>query len=264
MAYKTKWALLDRKGVALQNFERICFSNHIDSTFLRVDEDDYQNSASDTSRKPGTPHYLQYQFDNAKVTDGEMQQYFRFIRATPEFAHLMPKSIKKMVASKTYTANLTKVNGLQLFTILTLLRAVVEEPKTVRSVIQFDHKRQHALSHLSILKAAGQQSDNFHHWITGSLKGSNLVKGINEENRDAWDDPTPALETGLIAQIHATFQHEGDGFYVTDRVPYNWDKALLAAQPRKPRIDIPVVKRIKPFKTSQPDSLAIQQGYAPW
>lgn len=228
MSYTTKWELLNAKKEVVHTFQRICFSNHTDTPFHVND------------------HYFRYKFDNAVVSDEEMDKYFRFIKATPEFKHLMPRSIKQMVKDKTYTYDLTTGNGSQLFGILSLLRAVVEDPLIVRSVIRFDHKRKHAWSHLAIIKAAGSQhQQNSNHWITGRVSQPNLERGINDMDR--WGSEIPAHETGLVSGLFDVFQWPGDGYYAADPIPAGWGNKMLDAQRRKndaKKADI-VAKRAK-------------------
>lgn len=231
MTYQTKWELLDKDKNVTKTFERICFSNHTDTPFYDVD------------------HYFRYKFDNTVMDDDKIEKYFRFIRATPEFTHLMPdtiKGIKQMVADKTYTADLTTISGIQLFGILTLLRAVVEDPAIVRSVIQFNPKMKHDMPHLSIIKAAGSRhQQNSNHWLTGKVDLTNLLKGINDQ--DKWDDIRSAKSTGLVPGLFDVFQHEGDGYYCMTNIPPNWDKPLLkaqAAKQAKKKMDKPVAKPI--------------------
>lgn len=263
MSYHTHWDLLDKNKKVVQEFVRICFSNHLNQPFYEIDEETEEDEngwgginvvRNGSSKLP--PHYFRYKFHNAKVTDEEMEKYFRFIKATPEFKHLMPKSIKQMVKAKAYTADLTQINGTQLFAILTVLRAVVEEPEIVRSVAKFNHRMKHAIPHLGILKAAGSShSQNYHHWLHQWIDQHNLTKGINDEYEHMWNSPQPALETGLVTGLHEVFQHPGDGYTRQHPVRADWADKMLEAQ--KAKQGKPLVKDRKVIRPIPPLSLGV-------
>lgn len=201
MGYSTTWYHLDKNNKVLSNHVgQACFS------YIRQKYNFEKNC-----------QYLIYDFSNMKVTQEEARQYFLFLKSIPEFKELMPKSCKDMANSAQYKVDLHKFNGTKIFTILTLIRAVVEDPKIVQEVIKFDRKFKYSLDNFGILKMCGSvHMENSNHWITERINKPNLSKMF--KTRIHWDDPKPCIETGLGSNIHATFNHAGDRYAVVEPV----------------------------------------------
>lgn len=161
--------------------------------------------------------YLLYDFSNMQVTQEEARKYFLFLKSIPEFKELMPKSCSQMAKDMAYKVDLHKYNGTRIFTILTLIRAVVEDPKIIQAVIAFDRKFKYSISNFSILKMCGSvYQSNSNHWITQQVNKPNLTKMFR--TREHWDSEIPCIKTGLGKNIFNTFTFNNEGFAVKNPV----------------------------------------------
>lgn len=201
MSYSTTYYQLDKNNKILKEYQGVaCFSGIIYQTEFHKD-----------------CQYLLYDFSNMKVTQEEARQYFLFLKSIPEFKELMPKSCKTMAGTAQYKVDMHKFNGTKIFTMLTLIRAVVEDPEIVRAVIQFDRKFKYSLSNFSILKMCGSvHMNNCGHWITNRVDKLKLQEMFNDKYY--WNEPTPCIETGLGRNIHYTFNHHDNGFAVKNPI----------------------------------------------
>lgn len=196
MAYGVSWYHLDANNEVLsEHMNRACFAAIASNANF---EHDCQ--------------YLEYDFgQKIAVSQAQATKYFHFIKSIPEFKELMPRSISQMVKSGRYKIDLHKFNGTKVFTILTLIRAVVEDPDIVSAVISFDRKKKYKLSNFSILKMCGSYyHSNSNHWITPRVDKTNLTTMFN--NKGNWDSNTPCIETGLRRTLFHTFAFDNDSF----------------------------------------------------
>ena len=178
--------------------------------------------------------YLLFDFGKKQtVSNEEARQYFLFLKSIPEFKELMPKSCKAMAETGYFQIDLHKFNGTKVFTILTLIRAVVEDPKIVRAVLQFDRKFKYSLSNFSILKMCGSvYMTNCGHWITNRVDKLKLQEMFNDKYY--WNEPTSCIETGLGRNIHYTFNHSVNGFAVKNPI-YQKDIDKVREEKDKPK-----------------------------
>lgn len=197
MGYSTTWYHLDKNNNVIKNFiARACFADIRKATEFTKDT-----------------KYLLYDFSNMQVTQEEARKYFLFLKSIPEFKELMPKSCTKMATEMKYKVDLHKYNGTKIFTMLTLIRAVVEDPKIVKEVISFSRKFKYSISNFSILKMCGSVHQlNSNHWITYPVDIRNINKMFGTTLY--WDEQEPCINTGLGSNIHTTFNHDGD-IYIT-------------------------------------------------
>lgn len=197
MGYSTTWYHLDKNDVVLSAHKQMaCFSSIINS----------HNFEKECK-------YLLYDFSNMQVTQEEARKYFLFLKSIPEFKELMPKSCTKMATEMKYKVDLHKYNGTKIFTMLTLIRAVVEDPKIVKEVISFSRKFKYSISNFSILKMCGSVHQlNYNHWITYRVDKRNINKMFGTTLY--WNEQEPCINTGLGRNIHTTFNHDGD-IYIT-------------------------------------------------
>lgn len=195
MSYSTTYYQLDKDNEVLKEYIGVaCFSD-ITSQY------DFEKDCQ----------YLIYDFSNMKVTQGEARQYFLFLKSIPEFKELMPKSCTKMAETMRYKVDLHKFNGTKIFTILTLIRAVVEDPKIVQQVVAFDRRFKYSISNFSILKLCGSvYTSNSNHWITMRVDKTNLNKMFN--TREYWDSEIPCIKTGLGRKLFSTFIFADEGY----------------------------------------------------
>lgn len=195
MSYSTTWYHLDKNNNIVEGYKgQACFSPITNTASFHKDT-----------------KYLLYDFSNMKVTQEEARKYFLFLKSIPEFTELMPPSCTAMAKTMQYKVDLHKFNGTKIFTILTLIRAVVEDPKIVKEVITFSRKFKYSISNFSILKLCGSvHMSNSGHWITMEVDKGNLDKMFN--TRIYWDDLTQCIQTGLGKNIHNTFKFGNEGF----------------------------------------------------
>lgn len=191
--------------------------------------------------EPGTK-YLRYHFANhdSSLTDEDLEKYFLYLRSIAFLRPFIPEDCKKMAENKHYTIDLTKANGLKVFTILTLLRAVREAPKAVHQIIKFDPAKRYKLSNWDIVKVLGAlHVGNINHWVTMRVS----KRSLNTEffTDEFWNSGVPAIETGLVRKLHTTFSGHNDGWQVMDPVEEPDILGLLEDKPRKKYI-----KRIIP------------------
>ena len=220
MNYSTTWYHLDKDNNILSTWNNHpCFSAIRDNT-------KFEKKAQ---------HLLYVFKGQMKVTQEEAKKYFLFLKSIPEFKELMPKSCVEMARKQEYKVDLHKYNGTKIFTMLTLIRAVVEDPKIVKAVIKFNCKFKYSLSRFSILKLCGSVYQlNSNHWITEKVTKENVAKRFNTTLW--WEDPVPCIQTGLGSHIHETFNHEGDGWI--SNIKEYYIKEILAEKD-KPKVVTP-------------------------
>ena len=218
MSYSTTWYHLDKNDVVLSAHQkRACFGSIINS----------HNFEKECK-------YLLYDFSNMKVTQEEARKYFLFLKSIPEFKELMPKSCTKMATEMKYKVDLHKYNGTKIFTMLTLIRAVVEDPKIVKEVISFDRKFKYSISNFSILKMCGSVHHlNSSHWITYRVGKKNINKMFGTTLY--WNEQEPCINTGLGRNIHTTFNHAEDTYITKDSVELS-DIKRIKNEKNKPAI----------------------------
>lgn len=209
MAYSTTYYQLDKDNKVLKKHKGVaCFSDII-----------YQYNFEKDCQ------YILYDFSNMKVTQEKARQYFLFLKSIPEFKELMPRSCKTMAETGSFKIDLHRFNGTKVFTILTLIRAVVEDPKIVQQVIAFDRKFKYSISNFSILKLCGSvYSSNSNHWITQQVNKPNLTKMFM--TREHWDSEIPCIKTGLGRNIFNTFTFADEGFATKNPVRESDIKAV--------------------------------------
>lgn len=225
MNYSTTWYHLDKDNKVLSSWkERACFS-------AICYKDNFEK----------TLQYLLYDFSNMKVTQKEAKDYFLFLKTIPEFKKLMPRSSGQMAESMQYKVDLHKFNGTQIFTILTLIRAVVEDPKIVHEVLTFDRKFKYSIPNFGILKACGTiHAQNVGHWITMRVDKSNLTKMFN--NNKHWKDPLPCIKTGLGRNLHNSFVFANEGFAIRNIVDKKYLQELRDEKLGVKKKQVPVME----------------------
>jgi len=235
MYYKTTWYHLDKDNkVISEHVNKACFS-----------------AITGSNSFEGTCQYLQYDFSNMMVSTEEAYKYFLFLKSIPEFKELMPRSCTAMATSMKYKVDLHKFNGTKIFTMLTLIRAVVEDPEIVRKVLSFDRKFKYSISNFSILKLCGSvYSLNNNHWITMTVGKQTLEKMFN--TRTHWDSESSCFTTGLGRNVHATFNCFGDGYAVKNPVSHH-DIARIKAEKDSPKKQ--TVRKV------QYDTTSLQLGF---
>lgn len=211
VTYATHWNILDKeKKVIDAQKRRPCFA--------------------DLARKfPDNAQYLEYDFTNydKSLTIHDMYRYFLFLKNIPEFAVGMPYDVYYMAENQKLVVDLEKINGLQLFSLLTVVRAVREDPLIVKEVLKFDHSKEYSWTKLGILKACGSlYKHNSGHWLTGNVSLPNVNKGIR--NKTTWESPSTAKETGLIRMVNSTFGLSDDGYAVKIPIKQEHIDAVLA------------------------------------
>lgn len=196
MSYSTTWYHLDKNNNILSTWEnQPCFS-----------------AIRNESNFEETAQYLLYVFkEQMVVTQEEAKKYFLFLKSIPEFKELMPSSCVEMARKEEYKVDLHKYNGTKIFTILTLIRATVEDPEIVRAVLKFDRKFKYSLDKLCILKLCGSiYQKNSNHWITERIHKNSVTEGFR--SKVFWNSPTPCFATGIGTHIYDTFNHEDNGW----------------------------------------------------
>jgi len=235
MYYKTTWYHLDKDNNILSTWDnRACFS-----------------AITGNGRFEKNCQYLLYDFSNMVVSTTEAYKYFLFLKSIPEFKELMPRNCKAMATSMKYKVDLHKFNGTKIFTMLTLIRAVVEDPKIVREVLSFDRKFKYSISNFSILKLCGSVHQlNSNHWITMTMSKDNLEKRFN--TRTHWDSEASCFITGLGSNVHYTFNCPGDGYAAKNPVSEK-DIARIKAEKDSPKKQ--TVRKV------QYDTTSLQLGF---
>ena len=233
--YSTTWYHLDKNNKVLASYEaQACFGS---------------------ITRPGTfekdCQYLLYVFKGQmEVTQEEAQQYFLFLKSIPEFKELMPKSCSQMAKDMEYKVDLHKYNGTKIFTMLTLIRAVVEDPEIVREVISFDRKFKYSISNFGILKLCGSvHTKNTNHWITMCVDKRNLDKMFRTQIY--WDALEPCIKTGLGRNIYNTFVQANEGYAVSQPVGQA-DINKVRAEKHKPKVAV---------KQQQYETAVLQLGF---
>ena len=236
MRYSTTYYQLDKDNKVLKEYKGVaCFGD------ITSDPHNFEKDCQ----------YLLYDFSNMKVTQEKAQQYFLFLKSIPEFKELMPRSCKTMAETGKFRIDLHKFNGTKVFTILTLIRAVVEDPKIVRAVIEFDRKFKYSISNFSILKMCGSvYTSNSNHWITMQVDKSNLNRMFN--TRKHWDSEIPCIKTGLGRNLFSTFIFADEG-YATKNPVREADIKVVREEKNKPN------KKVHTQKTY--DSAYLQLGF---
>lgn len=205
IGYKLCWNHLDKDGNVLKEFtNRSCFAL-------------ITNKNSNFSK--GTK-YLEYDFHNKQVTDEEARKFFLFVKKIPHLTHLMPKTITPCIKEKKIRFDLTKHNGTQIFTILTILRMVRENEQAVKKILEFNPKKKYNWTPWGILKVcATAYTENTNHSILPGLDKQNVGKIFATEKY--WLDKTPAIKTGLCTRVFDTFK------FAQDSWTSNWSGASM-------------------------------------
>lgn len=217
MSYSTTWYHLDKDNKVIDEFiGRPCFSAINNKT-------EFTNKTQ----------YLLYDFGNMAVTQEQAKQYFLFLKSIPFLKELMPKSCVQMAKDMKYKVDLHKFNGTKIFTILTLIRAVVEDPKIVLAVNRFNRKFKYSVSKFAILKMCGSvYLSNSNHWITMSMDKSNIEKTF--ASTFWWDDQTPCIMTGLGRHLFETFNF--DSYIVKNPIIYKDIDILYSEEHKQPAV----------------------------
>jgi hypothetical protein len=208
MDYSIDYYLLNDKKEVTKAFESVaCFSG------ILVDrgKEKFRNFNAT---------YILFSLKNKsnQLTTQQVYQYLLFLKNIPEFAPYMPYDVHKVATDLEITFDLTKMNGVILFSLLTAVRAVIEDPAIVTAVLAFDPEKEYSWSKLGILKTCGsfnRLGDG--HWLTQNIDLKNVNK--TPASKAAWGSQTPAKETGLLTILNNTWHHEGDGY--TCRTPIN-------------------------------------------
>lgn len=225
MTYSTTWYHLDKNNKVITEYiEQACFAPI-----------KYKIGILDNCQ------YLLYDFSNMQVSKAQAYKYFLYLKSIPEFKELMPRNCKQMADTMKYKVDVTKFNGTKIFTILTLIRAVVEYVAIVEAVIAFDRKHRYSLSNLCILKLCGSvHQKNSGHWLTMRISKENVAKAF--ASHLYWDDPTPCSKTGLGSNIFNTFNNNGDGY--APRSPL-YQKDIDAVRNEKDKLKKQKVQKVK-------------------
>jgi hypothetical protein len=201
MAYSIYYELLNEKKEVKEAFDNVaCFSGITN----------YKGKFAFINNKA---HYLLFNLKNKsqELSDEEVYQYLLFLKHIPEFAPYMPYDVLKVSKDLKITFDLTKMNGLILFSLLTVVRSIIEDPCIVKAILKFDPEKEYSWDKLGILKACGSvHKVNEGHWLTQTIDLKNINK--TPTTRAAWKSTVLAKETGLISLVHDTWQHDGDGF----------------------------------------------------
>jgi hypothetical protein len=201
MAYSIYYELLNEKKEVTKAFDNVaCFSsitNHNGEEFFRITK----------------AHYLLFNLANKspQLSDEQVYKYLLFLKHIPEFTPYMPYDVLKVSKDLEITFDLTKMNGLILFSLLTVVRAIIEDPDIVKAILKFDPEKEYSWDKLGILKACGSvHNGNNGHWLTQSVSLKNINK--TPATKADWKSTVPAKETGLISLVHNTWQYTGDGY----------------------------------------------------
>ena len=216
MDYRIYYYLLNEKKEVTKAFVDVaCFS-------------DILNHKGKETFEEVKAHYLLFKLHNksGRLSDEDLYQYLLFLKHIPEFAPYMPYDVLKVSGELEITFDLTKMNGVILFSLLTAVRAIIEDPTIIKKVLAFDPEKEYSWNKLSILKACGSlYRENSGHWLTQSITLNNVTK--TPATKAAWKSKVPAKETGLLSNIHITWQHEGDGYTARDTVKEEHLNAVL-------------------------------------
>lgn len=229
--YSTSWNILDKnKKVIDAQKGRACFASLVGARAF-----------------PDAAQYLEYDFSNydTSLSIKDMYKYFLFLKSIPEFALGMPYDVLEMAETQKLRVDITKLNGIQLFSLLTVVRAVREDPAIVQDVLRFDPTVEYSWTKLGILKACGSiHHHNSGHWLTSRISVSNVNKSPTDKK--AWDNKATAKETGLIRAVNESFQFSGDGFAPINPIKVSHVDAVL-----KETEPVPVVKKETKKKIKQ-------------
>ena len=216
MTYNTYWNLKRADGSIHEKHHYICFSQHLDRAF------------------PTEVVFFEYDFHNTDCDEATMLKYFKFLKAIPEFSHLI-EDPKRMAKTRKYELDLTKHNGLQVFTALTLVRAVVEIPEIAKTIAKMSARFKYSLPKQAILRALGSvYIENGHHWLTMTVHKDSLNKPLIAYG-DLWNADSPARTTGLQRGIHGTFMYPDDGYGCRKFVDMDLINALLDEYKPRPK-----------------------------
>lgn len=201
MTYSIYYDLLNEKKEVTKAFDNVaCFSG--------ITNRNGREAFTETKA-----HYLLFNLANKspQLSNEQVYKYFLFLKHIPEFAPYMPYDVLKVSKDLKITFDLTKMNGLILFSLLTAVRAIIEDPDIVKAILKFDPEKEYSWDKLGILKACGSvHNGNNGHWLTQSVSLKNINK--TPATKADWKSTVPAKETGLISLVHNTWQHTGDGY----------------------------------------------------
>ena len=228
MDYDTYYSILDKDKKPLHKFEGVpCFSAIVNN------RDGY---ITDNTK------YIEYDFFNhdtaLEVID--MYRYFLFLKNIPEFEELMPYDVYQMAQNKKILIDIDKHNGLRIFSLLTVIRAVREDVAIVNKVLEFDPEFTYSWTKLGILKACGAAYfHNSGHWLTDRVDVANV--NYSPTKKVGWNSKVPMRDTGLIREVNDTWQTSGDGF--TCRSPVNLMQINKVLDETKPKVKEKPVKK---------------------
>jgi hypothetical protein len=228
MTYSIYYELLNEKKEVTKAFDNVaCFSG--------ITNRNGRDTFTETKA-----HYLLFNLANKspQLSDEQVYKYLLFLKHIPEFAPYMPYDVLKVSKDLKITFDLTKMNGLILFSLLTAVRSIIEDPCIVKAILKFDPENEYRWNKLGILKACGSlYRENDGHWLTQNMDLKNVNK--TPATKAAWKSTVPAKETGLLCLIHNTWQNEGDGFICANPVKEEDINAVLNKLPKvvvkKPR-----------------------------
>lgn len=230
MNYSIYYYLLDKNKEVTKAFEGVaCFSGITSYRGLE-------------KFKEFNAQYILFDLKNKsdQLTTQQVYRYLLFLKNIPEFAPYMPYDVYKVATDLKITFDLTKMNGIILFSLLTAVRAVIEDPAIVDLVLAFDPEKEYSWSKLGILKACGSWHKNGDgHWLTQNIDLKNVNK--TPASKAAWKSTIPAKETGLLTILHTTWMHVGDGYACNNPVIEKDIAAVLNKTEKKVAVKKPKV-----------------------
>lgn len=217
MRYDITWNHLDKKKNIVNTYaNKPCFAK------LR-----YKEEYKDTK-------YIEFLLLNSEVSDKNMLAYFKWIRSIPAFKPLFLQTPQEMVDSKTCLVDVSKHNGLQVISFLTVIRAVLEDTVIANTIAEFKPRKVYPYSKLDILRIVGSVlKQNSGHWLTRNITRKSIGLDINTDDR--WMDTTPCNSTGVIFEINNTFEGIGGGLYVADPFSQKDITKLLGEKKKVPK-----------------------------
>lgn len=173
MKYSVYFELFDRNEKLLKKEHRVCFSalNHYQGTKLI--------------------YYI-----NNKCTKEVTKQYLDTLCLIPEFKTLINPR-RYLIYKDTLIINLTKINNLKLFTLLTLIRILQEQPNIVDLIIKLKLENDTPFIQ-TLLKNTYNKVENKAHWLCFYPKKVDF-------NHPAWINKTPASNNILLQGLYNMF-----------------------------------------------------------